>query len=138
MRWREIINEDGGSGDAGGGSNGNSSLGSNIGDKRSKLHPHHQNVIPSAAHYPDMPAHYYNMYRFGVHMAGAPADQNYAQSGPAGVELMTMAYSQSDLDIIKKSAKAMGFKGEQMTSKGSFEPDDTYVQSPVNNWNPRS
>lgn len=143
MRWREIINEDGGSGDAGGdsgsssGSNGNSSNGGKSGGRK-KFHPHHQNAIPDVMNYPDLPAHYYNMYRFGVHMAGSPLDQEYAQNGPASNEMLTLAYSSADLDIIQKSAKEMGLKGSAMTKHGSTEPDDTYVKSPVNNWNPRS
>lgn len=124
MRWYEIITEN----DAG-----SASSGSNTGKKK-PFDKQQQAVIPGATRYPDTPAHYYNMYRFGVHMAGAPDNQNYDPAGPTANEMVTLAYSKSDLDIIKKSAKAMGFKGASMTSHGSQEPTDTYTTSPVAKW----
>jgi hypothetical protein len=125
MRWREIIKESGDSSSAPGGDTG----------KKHSLNKRHQAVMPGATRYPDTPAHYYNMYRFGVHMAGSPDEQNYNPAGPSGNEMITMGYSDADHDIINNSAKAMGFKGKQMTGHGSYEPDDTHKVSPVAKWN---
>jgi hypothetical protein len=122
MRWHEIIIED----DSGAASG-------NTGRKK-KLHKHHRDVISGATHYPDTAAHYYDMYRFGVHMAGSPEEHHYDPAGPTANEMVTLAYSKTDLDIIKKSAKAMGFTGSQITSHGSREPKDTYTASPVAKW----
>ena len=128
MRWYEIITEnDGGSTSA-------AASGGDTGKKR-PFHKQHKTVIPGATRYPDTPSHYYNMYRFGVHMAGSPNDQNFDPAGPTANEMVTLAYSQTDLEIIEKSAKAMGFKSSQMTSLGSHEPTDTYTTSPVAKWN---
>lgn len=125
MRWYEIITENDAGGAGGGGNTG----------KKKPFDKQHQSAIPGATRYPDTPAHYYNMYRFGVHMAGSPDEQAYDPAGPSANEMVTLAYSKTDLDIIKKSAKAMGFKGASMTSHGSYEPTDTYTTSPVAKWN---
>jgi hypothetical protein len=126
MRWYELIKENDESSSAG--------PSGNTGKKR-PFHKDQNNAIPGVTRYPDTPAHYYNMYRFGVHMARSPSDQDMSPAGPTANEMVTLAYSQADLDIIKNSAKAMGFKGSQMTSHGSREPEDTYTVSPTSNWN---
>ena len=125
MRWREIVKEN---------SAYDSAAGISPTGKKGKFHKHHDDVIPGVTRYPDTPAHYYSMYRFGVHMARSPSDQDMSPAGPTANEMVTLAYSQADLDIIKNSAKAFGFKGSQVTKHGSREPNDTYVQSPVANW----
>ena len=127
MRWREIIaeaSEGHASGAAGGGGSG----------KKHPFNTDQKHAIPSATRYPDTPAHYYDMYRFGVHMAGSPDGQEFDPSGPSGNEMVTLAYSKADLDIIKKSAKEMGLKGISLSSAGSKEQPDTYTQSPVAKW----
>jgi hypothetical protein len=124
MRWYEIITENDGSSSASGGGSG----------KKKPFIKQQRDVIPGADSYPDTPAHYYNMYRFGVHMAGSPDEQSFNPNGPSANEMVTLAYSQSDLDIIKKTAKAMGYKSASMTSQGSHEPTDTYTTSPVAKW----
>lgn len=125
MRAREFLQENDESSSAGGGDTG----------RKRPLHKHQKNVMPGATRYPDTPAHYYNMYRFGVHMAGSPDNEHgFDPAGPSGNEMVTLAYSQADLDIIEKSAKAMGFRGARMTAHGSVEPGDTYITSPVSNW----
>jgi hypothetical protein len=124
MRWNEFVTEsDESAGSVGG-----------KGGKKSSLNKNHSSVIPNATRYPDKAAHYYDMYRFGIHMAGSPENQHMEKEGPVANEMVTIAYSQAYLDIIEKSARAMGFKGSKMTSKGSIEPKDTYTTSPVAKW----
>lgn len=128
MRAREFITEGEGSADG-------SSYGGNSGKNR-PFDKNQKSVISGATRYPNTPSHYYNMYRFGVHMAGSPDDEHQCSPyGPSGNQMVTLAYSKADSDIIKKSAKAMGFTGNEMSSYGSREPEDTYKSSPVSNWN---
>ena len=103
--------------------------------KRKGLHHDQHNAISGARRYPELPSHYYNMYRFGVHMARSPENQTMDPNGPAANEMVTLAYSQADLDIINKSAKEMGLRGAEITKFGSQESKDTHTVSPVNNWN---
>lgn len=95
MRALDFLTEDGD------GNSDGSSPGS-IKGKRKGLHPDQYHAISGASHYPDLPSHYYNMYRFGVHMAGSPEGQSMAINGPTANEMITLAYSQSDLDIINR------------------------------------
>jgi hypothetical protein len=128
MRALDFLTEDGDAGSSGPGS---------IKGKRKGLHPDQYHAISGASHYPDLPSHYYNMYRFGVHMASSPENQTMAVNGPTSNEMVTLAYSQADLDIINRSAKEMGIRGAELTKFGSTETKDTYKTSPVSNWNKR-
>jgi len=103
----------------------------NTGGSANKMHGHHEAAIKGMETYPDLPAHYYNMYRFGVHMAGSPADQDMKAVGSVANQMVTLAYSDADQDIINKSKKALGLKGKQLTSKASKEVSDTNTVSPV-------
>jgi hypothetical protein len=116
---------------------GNSAAPGSVKGKRQGLTHDQHKAISGAQHYPDTPSHYYNMYRFGVHMAKSPSEQEMDPNGPAANEMITLAYSQADLDIINNSAKAMGLKGAELTKYGSSESKDTHATSPVNNWNKR-
>lgn len=126
MRAKEFIIEDASS------SNGSGTISNG---RKTPFNKQQQAVIPGAIRYPGIAAHYYDMYRFGVHMAGSPGDQNMDPSGPTANQMVTLAYSSTDLDIIKKSAKELGLIGAQITSHGSRETDDTNIISPVSNWN---
>jgi hypothetical protein len=126
MRWYEIITEDGDSASGTGGVKG----------RRKKLSKNQVSSIPGLTSYPDTPAHYYAMYRFGMHMAGSPEDNHdMSPNGPAGNEMATMAYSKVDQEIIDNSRKAMGFKRTRVTTGGSKENNDTGSKSPVAQWN---
>jgi hypothetical protein len=122
MRLRELINEDGDSG---------SNPGGKSKGKSAKLHPHHKSAIKGLTTYPELPGWYYNMYRFGVHMAGSPDDQPMAQKSPMANQLATLAYTDAEETIINKSKKEMGLKGKTMTSKHSEEAEGTNTSSPV-------
>ena len=117
----------------------NSSASSSGGIKggRKKMTKNHQHSIPNMFSYPETPSHYYAMYRFGVHMAGSPDDQEFDPAGPASNELATVAYSKGDEEIINKSRKALGFNKKRMTTNGSVESDDVGKLSPVAQWNKR-
>lgn len=112
-----------------------SAYGGNV-KKSSAFSKNQKSAIPGATRYPNTPSHYYNMYRFGVHMAGSPDNEHeFSPYGPSGNEMITLAYSKTDADIIKNSADAMGFSSAEMTDHGSKEPKDTHITSPVSNWN---
>jgi hypothetical protein len=113
------------------GANGGSSKGG-----RKSLHKSQKSAIPGMTSYPDTPAHYYNMYRFGMHMAGSPGEQDMPADGPTANELTTVAYTKAEQEIIDKSRKAMGWdKTKKITSAGSKEHHDTSSVSPVAQWN---
>jgi hypothetical protein len=128
MKIREIINEDdGGSADSG---EGNPGTGGKTSGKREPMEPNHKAAIKDMVRFPEMPSYYYNMYRFGVHMAGSPGDQPMKALSPNANELTVLAYSDADADIVNKTKKELGLKGKTMTSKDSKE-HDVNVVSPV-------
>jgi hypothetical protein len=91
----------------------------------------HKDAIPGLKRHKDTGSHYYDMYRMGVHMAGSPGNQDADAALSTGNEFATIAYTDADEEIIKKSAKAMGWKGRPMTSKGSKESSDIHKQSVI-------
>jgi hypothetical protein len=119
MKLRELLENSEGSGDGG------KTKGKPTVDKN------HKDAIPSLKRHKDTGSHYYDMYRMGVHMAGSPGEQDANAAMSTGNEFATIAYTDADEEIIKKSAKAMGWKGRPMTSKGSKESSDTNKQSIV-------
>ena len=124
MRWQEIITEDD-SGSAGGGNTG----------KKGKLHKHQKSVMPGVRRYPDTASHYYDMYRYGLHLATSPDSDNVEPAGPTANEMVTVAYSNVEKDMHDHAAKKMGFKSTAVSSHKSFEPTDTHSVSPISNWN---
>jgi hypothetical protein len=124
MRVNELITED----DSGGAGSGNTG-------KKGKLHKNHHNSIPGATRYPDTAAHYYDMYRYGLHLASSPDHDNVEPAGPTANEMVTIAYSDVEKDMHNAAAKKMGFKGKAISSHGSRESKDVHSVSPVSNWN---
>jgi hypothetical protein len=126
MRILELITESDGSSASTGGDT----------KKKGSFRKDHKNAISGGTRYPNTAAHYYNMYRYGVHMAGNPENEhNFDPAGPTANEMVTVAYTDEERDMHNQSAKAMGFKGKKLSSHGSKEADDTYTTSPVANWN---
>lgn len=76
---------------------------------------------------------YYELYRFGLAMAGSPdyEDHDFKASGPLRNHPATFSYSKADEEIIQTALKKMGKEGQQITAAGSREPEDTNVKSPV-------
>jgi hypothetical protein len=99
--------------------------------KPGKLHPHQKDAIKGMTTYPELPGWYYDMYRFGVHMAGSPDNQPMAQKSPTANQLSTLAYTDAEEKIINKSKRDMGLKGKTLTSNRSEEPGETNTTSPV-------
>jgi hypothetical protein len=76
----------------------------------------------------------YDMWRFIVAAAGEPYDGEsfrMKKYGPTGQKFVTVAYTQADADIINATAKTLGVKGKQVTTKNSDEPPDTGIVSPL-------
>jgi hypothetical protein len=129
MKMRDLIKEDIGGGDD------NNSASPNQGSKggqRGQMHPHHKSAIKGMTIYPEYPGYYYNMYRFGVNMAGnLHDDHDMAQTSNTANEMVTLAFSEADKEIIEKSMKNMGIKGKVMTGDESSEPRETNKTSPI-------
>jgi hypothetical protein len=126
MRLRELIRESEGESDSG-----SAQGGAGLSGSRQKLNPNQSSSIPGMATYPDLPSHYYDMYRFGVHMAGSPNNQTMARVGPAANEFVTVAFTDADAHIINTSRKAMGLKQKAISTKGSQESENINKKSAV-------
>lgn len=81
--------------------------------------------------YPDLPSHYYDMYRFGVHMAGSPDNQKMDRRSSVANQLATVAYTDVDAEIINNTAKAMGVTTQTLSTKHSKELPDINQTSPT-------
>jgi hypothetical protein len=120
MKIREIITEND-AGDSGGEPSGS----------HRRLTKDQHSSIPNLSRYPNTGAHYYAMYRFGVHMAKSPENQTTPINGPSSNEMTTLAYTDADKEIIDKTKRAFGFKTKTITSKGSTETNEVNKTSPV-------
>jgi len=99
--------------------------------KSGKMHDNFKSSIKGMHTYPGNHT-YYDMYRFGVDMAGSPNDHNeYEPASPVANQLVTLSYSDADQKIIDKSKKKMGFTSKQLTPDNSTEPNETHKLSPV-------
>jgi hypothetical protein len=129
MKMSDLLNED-----AGGDDNSSSPNQGNKGGKRGQMHSNHTSAIKGMTTYPEYPGYYYNMYRFGVNMAGnLHPDHDMSQHGANANDMITLAYSEADKEIIEKSMQNMGVKGKVITSDESSEPEDTNTASPIAN-----
>ena len=124
MKIREIISEsDTGNTDATGQASTTKTSG--------KMHDQFKSSIKGMHTYPGSHT-YYDMYRFGVDMAGSPDDHHkYDPASPVANQLVTLSYSDEDQKIIDKSKKNMGFTSKQLTPNDSKEQSDTSSTSPV-------
>lgn len=101
------------------------------------FHKDHQDAIPGAhgsgpAGNPDHPNNYYHKYRLGIAMAGSPEHlENVTCNGPASDQMVTIAYSAADRDIIDRAHTKMGYKKKRLSSPKSQESDTVQKQSPV-------
>jgi hypothetical protein len=75
----------------------------------------------------------YNPFRFSVALAGMP-HHPMDKEGPSGQKLVTLAYTTADAEIVKATEKHMGATGDDITTQGSHETDDTGKMSPVATW----
>jgi hypothetical protein len=94
----------------------------------------HVSSIPNAHYFPDLDnSSGYKAYRWGVAMAGMP-DYPMDQDGPTGLKTVTIGYSEADDIIIDSTSKMFGAQKIRLTPRGSKEPADTNIVSPVANW----
>ena len=83
-----------------------------------------------ARQYPEMDQ-YYDMYRLGVAMAGAP-DRGTPKSGPVKDNPTVWMYTDAEVDIVNKAEKEIGMKGTSIVSAGgSEELDSVNAHSPI-------
>lgn len=108
--------------------------------KKGKLRKSAKRALPNLEVWPDLDNnnHPYLAYRFGIAMAGAPANQNVKKEGPIGSSFTTIGYTDCDRDITNAAAKIFGIKSKNLSGDSSLELDTTNTKSPVNNWNKAS
>ena len=92
----------------------------------------HQAAMPGMQSLPTTDQ-YYDIYRFGVSMAGAGGTDEVTATakGPVRDHPTVMGYSSVDDDIINKALAVTGKSARKITTSKSEEPDDTYKQSPM-------
>ena len=103
--------------------------------KESKLRKGAVAAVPSMRVHPGLDnSSPYAPGRFGIALAGSP-DFDMDKEGPTGQKLVTIAYTDADAEIIKKTEKFMGSKGSNVTTAGSQELNFVNKVSPVSTWN---
>lgn len=109
-----------------------------LGSKKAggKLSSMHHDAIPGLKTMPNLPSHYYDMYRLGVHMAGSPDAQKMDARSPIANQMAVMAYSPEEHEIINNSAKALGINLQSLSDDHSSESKDTNKVSPHHNPGP--
>jgi hypothetical protein len=89
-------------------------------------------AIPSAQSYPEILGHYYDMYRFGIAAAMAPADDHHDFARQSvGPEMFTIQYTDGEREILDKAHKIMGVHPKKHTSQKSEEINHVHSVSPV-------
>lgn len=97
--------------------------------KATKIAKHASAAIPNGKNYKQMDS-YYDLYRFGVAMAGQP-DNDSPVSGPVGHSPSTYAYSHGDKDIITAAEKNTNNKGVYFAKGHSKEVGSAHTISPT-------
>ena len=111
MRAREFVNED-----------------------KEKLRKGSRYALPNARRWPDLDnSSPYHAFRFSVAMAGSP-NEDMPLDGPIGQKLVTIGYTDADEEIIERTGKMLGFKSQEISTKGSEELPSADTTSPVANW----
>jgi len=98
--------------------------------QESKFRKSAENAIPDLASWPETYNNPYSAYRFGLSMAAQPHRDSDTE-GPVGPEMVTVAYTDAEREIIQGAAKNMGYTSRNNTSKESTELDSINHQSPV-------
>jgi hypothetical protein len=76
---------------------------------------------------------YYQMYRFGIAMAGEP-EHSAPKEGPAKDMPTVWMYTDAEIDMVNKASKNQGIKGTTIVAKGpSSEIKQVNTTSPVAN-----
>jgi hypothetical protein len=96
-----------------------------------KLTPDERTAIPDMEKFNSLDnSNPYGMWRFMVAAAGEP-EFKMARSGPTNQKFVTVAYTDVDAEIINATAKTMGVKGTQITTRNSTEGPGAGVVSPI-------
>lgn len=94
----------------------------------------HAAVANKAVYFPNIPSHYYDMYRMGVNVAGQgkdkKSDMDSKYIAPANT-LMFNPYTEEELDMVKATGRDFGENHAQMVNDESHEPDQVNNVSPV-------
>ena len=98
--------------------------------QESKFRKSAENASPDLASWPETYNNPYSAYRFGLSMAAQPHRDSDTE-GPVGPEMVTVAYTDAEREIIQGAAKNMGYTSRNNTSKESTELDSINHQSPV-------
>jgi hypothetical protein len=86
-------------------------------------------TMPTTFEYPDMiSANPYDMYRFGLAMADHTSPPPEGALSNHGI---VVAYTPEEEAVIKAAEKVTGHHGRLASNRGSREPKDTNVTSPV-------
>lgn len=94
--------------------------------------------LPDAHAWPELDnSSGYLAYRFGVAMAGLPANKMDV-AGPTGLKMVTIGYTQADRDILDAAQNLIGTPKVRISPGGSKELDDTNTVSPVAQWNKKT
>ncbi len=89
-----------------------------------------RNAGPHARQYDDIDQ-YYDMYRFGIAMAGSPDNPGYSK-GPAKDVPAVWMYTDADEEIVNRAEKNQGIKGKTIVQKGPSEENKSInIVSPV-------
>jgi hypothetical protein len=97
--------------------------------KIAKLPAHTEYVLPNAMAMPTMNS-YYDHYRYLVALAGYP-DFYIPTMGPIQDHPLSIAYTDTELEMIKTALKSMGKEYITISSSKSQEPPDIHKVSPV-------
>ena len=74
----------------------------------------------------------YKMWRFLVAAAGSPDNEHeLSLDGPTGQNMVSLAYTDADQQILDDTAKRMGQTGTQISDMASSEPNFINTTSPV-------
>lgn len=100
--------------------------------REGKLRVATQRAIPNLQVWKDLDNNNstYAGYRYGVALAGAPAD-NMDKRGPVGGRMVTIGYTDADVEIQRKAAIAMGVTPAKHGSNKSEELPDVNTKSAV-------
>lgn len=93
----------------------------------SKFHSDHTSCMTRHKTYDKLSSNY-DLYRFGITMAGSP-DSSHEKTSIGEVPTI-FAYSDGDQHIIDSAEKKHGIRGKKMTDS-SHEPDHVNKNSPV-------
>jgi hypothetical protein len=89
------------------------------------------NALSNGKHYSQMDSNY-ELYRFGVSMAGQPGNPDVPMDKEGvGETPVIFAFSKGEEEIINATEKLRNMKGKQIGPKGSKELKDANTTSPV-------